>query len=300
MSAMMAWRLSFLLTVICLADHTEAFTTLPSDPVCNCSQPPPCLRNLGIFPVPHSLVEITCPTIMTIGPPRSVCVKHPLDKFQVTNRSVTDELDNGRQYCTSNVQLFTCEPDDMTTVNTTTTDVTTSYSMTTTSGSTSTDSATSTSSDTSTSIPSTSITSTSITSTSTDTITSTTDYTSTGTSTRPSCKNGTAKPCKDNRCRNCGWLVLLFLPVLLLLFASWYHRHKIRIWIRRCIGVTIPHGAMSSELLTEQGSIYREPTTQDSNPDSNNSDEQQNDDAGIEITQNLNNPVEEQHDETAI
>ncbi|XP_072047669.1 uncharacterized protein [Amphiura filiformis] len=155
-----AWRmwLSFVLIVICLADHTEAFTTLPN-------------------------------TLST--------------------------------------------PEDTTTVNTTTV-IPTSYFMTKTSGSTSTNSVTPTS-------------------TSTDNVTSTTDYT-TDESTRSSCKNGTPKPCKNigNRCRKCGWVVFMFVAVLLTLYATCYYRHKIRIWIQRCIRVMIRRGDMSSVLLQEQ------------------------------------------------
>ncbi|XP_072047662.1 uncharacterized protein [Amphiura filiformis] len=164
-----AWRmwLSFVLIVICLADHTEAFTTLPR---------------------------------------------------------------------TSST------PEDTTTVNKTTV-IPTSYFMTKTSGTTSTNNVTSTSTETSTSI----------TSTSTDNVTSTTDYT-TDENTRPSCKNGTPKPCKSigNRCRKCGWVVLTFVAVLLILYAACYYRHKIRIWIQRCIRVMIRRGDMSSVLLQEQ------------------------------------------------
>ncbi|XP_072047663.1 uncharacterized protein [Amphiura filiformis] len=48
-----------------------------------------------------------------------------------------------------------------------------------------------------------------------------------------SCGHGTGvgKLSTQSRCRNCGWLVLLFL--LPLLYAAWRYRHKIRIWIRR-------------------------------------------------------------------
>ncbi|XP_072047672.1 uncharacterized protein [Amphiura filiformis] len=244
MSAVMAWGigLSFLLTVLYLADHTEALTIDPTVPMCNC-QPPPCLTVNGkpiIFPgkfnetnsidkevIPvNPVVQISCPVIdplVSFGPQhessyffhRSVCVKRSLDELQETNWVATDELDNGRQYCTAlNADLFG-PPTTMTS---------TSYGMTTTS-------ATSTDDDTST----------------TDDIaddtkksTSTTEQ-STNMTTKPRCgsENDIGSTCVDkgalstrSRCRNCGWLVLLFLLLLPLSYAAWRYRHKIRIWIR--------------------------------------------------------------------